>query len=216
MLNACAVMLNQPKKCDVPQRIAVSSVMVLLELGPINLSVLGSNLFKISSDAAQFFAHPPLVDGLINELDSADELLLLTLNKLIVADLHGFVRAVKKKRLNVLGQIRRGMARIITESQNASPAELKSFEKRMVLLLEASRQLVNVTELFAQVEQDGQFVAIWLHCIQTFIESEHVIHLCARLLSISTQSSEFCAALQCKGAGLPAGFSCDTSGYLCV
>jgi len=48
------------------------------------------------------------------------------------------------------------------------------------------------------VEQDGQFVAIWLHCIQTFIESENIIHMCARIMSISTQSDVFCIAIQRK------------------
>ena len=45
VLNSCSEMLNL--KCDLTQRIMVSSVMLCLELGPINLSVLGSNLFKI-------------------------------------------------------------------------------------------------------------------------------------------------------------------------
>ena len=141
VLNSCAAMLSID--CDIQERIQVSSVMVLLELGPINLSVLGSNLFKISSNSATFYENPNLIEGLMREIDSADELLLLTLNKLIISDLTGFVNKVKK--LNVLDQIRRAMARIVTDCQNVTPDRLKAGEKKMLLVLEASRYLADIT-----------------------------------------------------------------------
>lgn len=75
ILTNCAEMLTT-ENISIQERISVCSIMVLLELGPINLSVLGSNLRIISTDPIQILSRKNLLDGMVNEIDSCDDLIL--------------------------------------------------------------------------------------------------------------------------------------------
>ena len=65
LLTCCSQMLNA--ECSLEELVQVSSLMIMLELGPVNLSVLGSNLFQISSDPDLFFRHSNLIIALIRK-----------------------------------------------------------------------------------------------------------------------------------------------------
>ena len=75
ILTNCAEMLTT-ENISLEERVSVCSVMVLLELGPINLSVLGANLRVISTEPDEILNRKHLIDGMVNEIDSCDDLIL--------------------------------------------------------------------------------------------------------------------------------------------
>ena len=71
--------------------------------------------------------------------------------------------------------------------------EDKSHESKVALLLETVRRLFDNSTFYANAERDSKFAEVWLHCCQEFTHSETVMLNCARILSIGTQSEEFCS-----------------------
>ena len=108
----------------------------------------------------------------MSELDSLDEFHLLTLNKLLMSDLSNFVRHTPSVDL-LVAQLTRGIVRLVAECQNA-PLVDPAAEKKALLLLEAGRQLLNSNQTMNAIVKDAHCQHIWLHCVQTFIESEKV------------------------------------------
>ena len=55
--------------------------MKRIELGPVNLSVYGTQIYKLSRDADFFFSTVEMAECLISKISEADEMLIISLKR---------------------------------------------------------------------------------------------------------------------------------------
>ena len=98
---------------------------------------------------------------------------------------------------HLITQLRRVLAKTISDFQSAQ-SPTASNEKKIILTLECLRNLAPLPEIERIVEDESHFGDLLVHIMEYYVESEDIMLLCARIISLLTQNETFCLTLQVK------------------
>jgi hypothetical protein len=166
--------------------------MKRIELGPINLSVFGTQVYKLSRDTEFFFSTFEMVDCLVSKISEADEMLIISLKDLATANASRLVQAAEACP-SLPSQIERAVSRILSETASleaeGSFVLQKGNERRVQFLLLVLRELLNVNSAAKEIEESTKIFHAFFKSLRVFSESEDITFIVARILS---KSEFFC------------------------
>ena len=162
--------------------------MKRIELGPINLSVFGTHVYKLSRDTEFFFSTFEMVECLISKISEADEMLIISLKDLASANVSRLVQAAEACP-SLPSQIERAISRILSETESLEAEGnfllQKGNERRVQFLLLVLRELLNVNSTAKEIEESTKIFHAFFKSLRVFSESEDITFIVARILSKS-------------------------------
>jgi len=172
--------------------------MKRIELGPINLSVFGSQVYKLSRDTEFFFSAFEMVECLVSKISEADEMLIISLKDLATAHASRLVQAAEACP-SLPSQIERAVSRILSETERLEAEGTfllqKGNERRVQFLLLVLRELLNVNSAAREIEESTKIFHACFKSLRVFSESEDITFIVARILSKTTNSPSVCSLI---------------------
>ena len=163
--------------------------MKRIELGPVNLSVYGTQIYKLTRDADFFFSSPEMAECLISKISEADEMLIISLKDLVMSDPSRLVQAAEACETALPSQIERAISRILLETERLEAEGTfllqKGNERRVQFLLLILRELLNVNTTAKVIEESPNIFQSCFKSLRVFSDSEDITFIVARLLSKS-------------------------------
>jgi len=207
ILTKCKEILDINIHLSNQQRLGVCRILLQMRLGRNNFDVLGDTMLTLSKDQSFIAEYPVLVNGVIAKYDTANYHFIEALSNLIQYDktLH---LCIKNDQL--ISQLRRCTEYLLAENDGQN----EQVFQRVYKSFQTIRSLLDVTSFFALLEKPDsdspKLVDLWIKCCNEFSNQRHIVHMCSRILSKSTESDVICGYLKQPSSSLVLASTIET------